>query len=162
MIRKENDEMRKYSDELDAKIAENNAILAKQKETRETIDRNRAPYRVPALHARFNEKKVVEIKTFLDKLMHRLYYFPPEIQGEKSLEERSAKLKTKAQREQHLTVAENMIEDWVRGQSKRNAEKKQHEKKCEELMLKLMNQYPDLDFEGKKLGYTVNMPNPAP
>ena len=27
---------------------------------------------------------------------------------------------------------------------------------------KLMDKYPDLDFEGGKLSYTVNMPNPNP
>ena len=115
MILKENEEMRAYSKELDAMIAKNDAILKKQKETLETIERNSAPYHAPALHEQFVQKRIVEIRTFLDKLMHRLYYLPPEIQGEKSLKERSAKLKTKAQRAKHLTVTENMIEDWVRG-----------------------------------------------
>ena len=115
MILKENEEMRAYSEELDAKIAENDATLKKQKETLETIDRNYAPYHAPYLHEQFKQKRIVEIRTFLDKLMHRLYYLPPEIQGDKSLKERSAKLKTKAQRAKHLTVTENMIEDWVRG-----------------------------------------------
>ena len=115
MILRENEEMRAYTKELDAKIAENDAILKKQKETLENIERNYTPYHAPYLHEQFVQKRIVEIRTFLDKLMHRLYYFPPEIQGEKSLKERSAKLKTKAQRVKHLTVAENMIEDWVRG-----------------------------------------------
>ena len=148
MILKENQEMKDKSAKLEAKIKENEAIIKTKDENLATIRRNAAPYLLPHLRYQYLEKRKIMYKTFLDKLIDRLYYNPLQIPGVQSLKERSAKIKGKAKREKLLTEAEHMICGFIRDEPKRKKEEEQHEDEFANAQIKLEDKYPDIDFMG--------------